>query len=386
MIRRLSPCYDCAMRFALIIVLALASSAVFAALLGCADEMEAISQVSKFRVLGIQADPPELAPGESTQMRALFADPQELGVTVMWFPMEGLITPSSMTSSQMDLVWFPAVTQVTNGIASYGSNIAVPPDYLDDLRKDKCSDDGVEADENWREDPACKRTVTMLVLACAGGEIDPQITSAIGMLQTALAQFLVEDITQQELETIITDTFVVLQETLGSFEEMSDIETLCQGENVETIISTKTFGVSLSDHKNAVPQIDSLSLKIGDTWTVTPPWTEPGEPPVFTCDGENGCRDGAEIQAFLTPDSFQTYTKKEFEAWKTVDERTYISWFTDGGNFDADRSGNNGEADDPFEVTWIPPMEGGVFTLWAVSHDIRGGVDWKRYTISALVP
>ena len=383
MIRRLSPCYDCAMRFALIIVLALTSSAVFAALLGCADDMEAISQVSKFRVLGIQADPPELAPGESTQMRALFADPQELGVTVMWFPMEGLITPSSMASSQPDLAWFPNVTQVTNGIASYGSIMAVPQNYLDDLPKDKCSD---EADENWREDSACKKTVTMVVLACAGGEIDPQITSAISSIQTALEQFDAKEITIQELESIITAALAGMEETLGSFEEMNDIETLCQGEGAETIISTKTFGVSFSDHKNAVPQIDSLSLKIGDTWTVNTPWSEPGEPPVFICDGENGCRDGAEIQAFLTPDSFQTYAKKEFDAWKTVDERTYISWFTDGGNFDADRSGNNGEADDPFEVTWIPPEEGGVFTLWAVSHDIRGGVNWKRYTISALVP
>lgn len=374
------------MRFTLIIVLALASCAVFVTLLGCMEDMEAISQVSKFRVLGIQSDPPELAPGESTQIRALFADPQERGVTVMWFPMEGLITPNSMTNSQLDLVWFPAVTQVTNGIASYGSNIAIPPDYLDDLPKDKCSDDGDEADENWREDPACKRTATMLILACAGGEIDPQITSAIGTIQTALAQFIAKEITSQELESIITAAFVPLEETLGSFEEMSDIEALCQGEDTEAIISTKTFGISFSDHKNAVPQIDSLAIKTGDTWAVNTPWSEPGEPPVFTCDGENGCRDGAEIRAFLTPDSFQTYLRKEFNVWKTVDERTYISWFTDGGNFDADRSGNNGDADDPFEVTWIPPIEGGEFTLWAVFHDIRGGVNWKRYTISALAP
>ncbi len=386
MVRHLSPCYDRAMRFPLIIVLILAPSVVFAVLTGCIEDMEAISQVSKFRVLGIQADPPELAPGESTQIRALFADPQERGVTVMWFPMEGLITPSSMMSSQLDLVWFPAVTEVTNGIASYGSIMAVPPDYLDDLPKNTCSDEGAEADENWQEDSACKRIVTMLILACAGGEIDPQITSAIGSIQTALEQFQAEEITSQELESIITAAFLTMEGTLGSFEAMNDIEALCRGEDAEAIISTKTFGVSFSEHKNAVPRIDSLALKIGDEWTVNTPWTEPGEPPVFTCDGENGCRDGAEIRAYLTPDSFQTYLKKEFDVWKTVDERTYISWFTDGGNFDADRSGNNGETDDPFEVTWIPPREGGVFTLWAVSHDIRGGVDWKRYTISAVVP
>ncbi len=371
------------MRLTLIIVLLLTPCAVFAALTGCIEDMEAISQVSKFRVLGIQADPPEIAPGESTQMRALFADPQELGITVMWFPVEGLITPSSMASSQMDLVWFPAVTEVMNGIASYGSNIAVPSDYLNDLPTDKCSD---EAGENWREDSACKKTVTMFILACAGGEIDPQITSAIGSIQTALQQFLAKEITSAELESIITAAFSTMEGTLGSFEEMNDIEALCQGEGAEAIISTKTFKVSFSDHKNAVPQIDNLSLEIDDAWIVNTPWTEPGEPPVFTCNGENGCRDGAEIHAYLTPDSFQTYLKKEFDVWKTVDERTYISWFTDGGNFDADRSGNNGEVDDPFEVTWIPPRDGGVFTLWAVSHDIRGGVDWKRYTISAVVP
>ncbi len=371
------------MRFALIIVLILASSTVFAALTGCIEDMEAISQVSKFRVLGIQADPPELAPGESTQIRALFADPQEKGVTVMWFPMEGLITPSSMTSSQLDLAWFPAVTEVVNGIAGYGSIMAVPLDYLDDLPKNKCSD---EADENWREDSACKRTITMLVLACAGGEIDPQITSAVGNIQTAWEQFLANEITSQEMESIIAAAYVAMEGTLGSFEEMNDIEALCRGEDAEAIISTKTFRVSFSDHKNAVPQIDSLSMKIGDAWTVNTPLPTPGEPPVFTCDGENGCRDGVGIRVLLTPDSFQTYLKKEFDVWKTEDERTYVSWFTDGGNFDADRSGNNGEADDPFEVTWIPPKEGGVFTLWAVSHDIRGGVDWKRYTISAVVP
>jgi hypothetical protein len=74
-------------------------------------------------------------------------------------------------------------------------------------------------------------------------------------------------------------------------------------------------------------------------------------------------------------------------------------WYVTGGDFSNSRSADacakkdmvfdNPCLDDPdkdptgpFETTWIPEKRG-TFTLYAVAHDIRGGVSWKTYTVKA---
>ncbi|GMV39306.1 MAG: hypothetical protein AMXMBFR64_10220 [Myxococcales bacterium] len=57
-----------------------------AALLGgCLEELPKPSKVDGLRVLGVQAEPPELAPGGTTELRALVADPEGRPVKLEWY-------------------------------------------------------------------------------------------------------------------------------------------------------------------------------------------------------------------------------------------------------------------------------------------------------------
>ena len=112
------------------------------------------------------------------------------------------------------------------------------------------------------------------------------------------------------------------------------------------------------------------------------------------CDPEDGCREPLKVRGTLTAGSFQRYERplaSNLEQTEIVYERTYISWFITGGKFDEERSGNGSTTDEilpdhPFKANWLPPPEGGEFTLWAVAHDVRGGVSWKIYSVTAGVP
>jgi hypothetical protein len=136
--------------------------------------------------------------------------------------------------------------------------------------------------------------------------------------------------------------------------------------------------------QNANPEIESIALA-----------GEPLTPFVggqcFECDPVDGCREPLKLRGLLTPGSFQRYERQlasNLDETEIVYERTYISWFVTGGKLDEERSGNGSTADDvapedPFDANWIPPYEGGDFTLWAVAHDIRGGVSWEIYHFTA---
>lgn len=347
------------------------------ALTGCANDLESISQVTKFRILAVQTDPPEINPGGTTTLRALVADPTGGGRMVVagGIVVPGLLTPSSSGSSMEDLppfIWpleFAAADH--RGVVDMGT-LSVPEYYpgpdgepLDLLVPDNGDpDDGEERDF---------LSMTAIILLCAGDGF-----SAI------------------EMSSAIEDLFGSNFDSIG-LEDPTSLEGLCTTAGAdEGLVAFKTFDVSLNtENPNTNPEIDLLQMKEGSTlsgiflegnanWMDVLPWVDGGNPGTFKCKGTE-CRDVAAIRAFLTQDSFQEYEKVEFEETRTVDERTYISWFTAGGEFDVDRSGNNGTPADPYRVDWLPPREGGQHLFWAVAHDIRGGVSWERYMLDAVV-
>ena len=74
---------------------------------GCLEEMEAISQVTKFRVLGVQAEPPEIRPGQGTELRVLYADPKGEGrdVSILWLTCVGVFSPTADISEGCEPIW-----------------------------------------------------------------------------------------------------------------------------------------------------------------------------------------------------------------------------------------------------------------------------------------
>jgi len=340
------------------------------ATVACGTELEDISQVTKFRVLGVQTDPPEVNPGGTVAIRVLTADPAGDGRMVVAGGMvvAGALTPSSSGTDYQgspQLFWplgFTAAIE-SSGIVDLGDlgvpEVAMGPD----------GDLAPLLEEG--DDPL---TMTAIVLMCAG-----------------------DGFSGTEMNHAIADLFGPDPST-ARLDDPTALEGLCVTAGAdEGLVAFKTFDITLNtDDPNTNPEIDSLEIKEGfsvanavlegnKTWVEVLQWAEDGDPGTFQCGGDE-CRDIAKLRAYLTKESFQRYEKVEFGETKTVDERLYVSWFIDGGEFDVDRSGNDGTHGDPFEVQWLPPREGGRYHLWVVAHDIRGGVSWQRFMLDAVIP
>jgi hypothetical protein len=314
----------------------------------CQEDLENISQVTKFRVLAVQTDPPELNPGEATALNVLTADPAGNGRKVVGagFAVPGLITPSATeVSEEIPLFWTLAPNEATAGVISFGS-LGVPEEAGSYIPPDDGEIDG-------------QLKVTAVILLCAGDGLD---------------------------ELALLDAFLQLAEGGdGGFGESLDLSDLCvQAGADEGLTAFKTFTITNrateDPYRNDNPEIDYLLFDETEL-----PTTVEGGLGVFQCTSSDGCRNGVALEGWLTAESYQQYLKLEFEQLEIVDERTYISWFTDGGKFDKDRSGSN-EPLGPYEAEWRPPREGGAFAVWAVAHDIRGGVSWKIYSVEAIPP
>ncbi len=308
------------------------------ALLGCNDELEYVSQISKFRVMGVQAEPPEIRPGEGTTLKVLLADPNGEGreINVMWVAFGGTLSPTGDMGEDGELE--PIGFQLQRSIQDGGDTFEiaqVSEDILDSLPENETD-----------------LRVTVFGLACAGGTLpqDPEVVfESFGKLFS------------------------------GEFDDQDDI---CEGGDADGLVFTKSFTVSSSDNPNTNPLIHSLSF---DGATISE--NDLGS---YECTGSDGCRDPVDLVAYLTADSFQTYEKRSFGEIEEREEEVYISWFVTGGSIDRDHSGvadlpEDAEKWGPFEAGWEPPRLGGAYSLWVVAHDLRGGASWKQYQIEAAL-
>jgi hypothetical protein len=296
---------------------------------GCFGEMDPISYISKFRVMGVQAEPPEVKPGEGTVLSVLFHDPADREVTVVWLTCLGLFSPGSSTPSEIlgacDPVAPPAITEGSDGEATF--EIPSTPTDLD-LNLDAGVDDQPES-----------VSFTVVVFMCAGGFPDGGLPSIIPDVDDGMWDM--------------------------------DLDTLCAGGDY--LVATKAVVISKSNNPNKNPEIDSVLLN-GEP-------ISPDQP--YLCGADGACTSNIKVKAFLTEDSFQEY---EDQFGEIQEESPYISWFVNSGRVSEDRS----RASDPvdpdskghgyFETTWKPKDSSGT-KLWLVAHDVRGGAVWQRYQI-----
>lgn len=315
----------------------LLATAVFAA---CQEPMESVSTISKFRVLAVQADPPEIRPGEGVTHRVLYADPAGDGrdISFIWLTCLGLYDPSSdFSTAGCDLLGFQFAT-ASEGGDTYEIS-AVPENSLDGLSEDEVY-----------------QTATTAVLMCAGGET-PDVTTLTDIALTD------GDISVSD----IMDALCVGGEGLTAF------KTFRISVQDESNVNTNPTIEKVSFNGNIIAPTDSSDSQTHDTESATN---------LFVCETTAACHDGAGISATLTEDSFEFYEEERLDQPESVDEAPYISWFVDGGGLDADRS-RASETYGSFGVTWTPPSRGGKFILYVVAHDLRGGTSWKQYTLEA---
>jgi hypothetical protein len=283
-------------------------------------------------------------------LRALVADPDpdpaavktgppHRRLTAVGMAVSGLLTPSSADIEDPDLVWPPFAASAGADGVIHLAVLGVPPDAAELLTE---------------EEPVL--TATAVLLICAGGDEG---------LQNALLQALLA---------------AGQDSGLGDPGDLVEVCTTAGAD--EGVVAFKTFDISARPpgdaDRNENPEVSGVVFDEED-------FLEDGAGP-FQCTGSDGCREGVPLEAYLAKTSFQTYEKVVFDEVEIADERLYVSWFTTGGGFTADRSGNDGTPEDPFENEWLPPRDGGRFHLWVVAHDIRGGVSWVQHEIEAVAP
>jgi hypothetical protein len=299
---------------------------------GCFGEMDPVSYISRFRVMGVEAEPPEVKPGEGTVLRVLFHDPANRNVTVVWLTCLGLFSPGSSATSEIlgacVPVAPPAITEGSDGEATF--EIPSTPTDL-----------GLNLDAGIGEQPESV-SFTVFVFMCAGEFQDgglPPMTPGLGD---------------------------------GMWD--MDLQAICQGG--DTLTATKVVFISNSNNPNKNPEIKDVLLD--------------GEP-IFPdrphlCGDDGACTSSIKIEASLTEASFQQY---EDQFGDIQEESPYISWFVNSGRVSDDRSRASEPADPDddghgyFETTWKPRDSSGT-KLWLVVHDVRGGSTWQSFQVGIV--
>jgi hypothetical protein len=314
----------------------------------------------------VQTDPPEVAPGGSLRIRMLTADPQGAGRRVVGggIVVPGLITPTgSPDVDNVPPIYFELPFTDANhlGVVSFPGQLGIPEYTMDGQAEVPVAPPG---------EPL---TMTAILVLCAGNGFDEALAYA------SLAG-LMDDPGEGAGAELSFDSIC---EAAGADEGISAFKTF---DVVTCDPATSALSCDAEYEPNGNPELSSLTLA-GE------PVTSELAGLCTECDDDDGCREPLKLTAYLGAGSFQRYERalaSNLNETEIVYERTYISWFGTGGSFDEDRSGNAStvdepRADDPFEAHWTPPPEGGDFTLWAVVHDVRGGISWQIFSVSAIL-
>lgn len=322
-----------------------ACSLLVVTLLACNAEQEAISQVTKPRVLAIQAEPPEIVAGEASTVRLLLADetgPIEAGAEVAWIVLTGdfMAVPDPSVPG----------SDITRAVADLrpGLEVALGGDTLTVTARDDARE-GLESSEDGK--------LTVFALVCARGALPGTTEALLGR---------------------ILDLFSG---------DLDDYNGICDGDGTG-IVALKQITVSRPDKPvadiNHNPTIHSLLV---NNQEIAPDLGDQVQAE-YLCEGADGCREEVDVVLTLTAQSYETFASASVD--QRIDEVVYVSWFITGGKMSVDRSGVAGPpaADDPtwgpFDASWFPPRIGGEIDLWAVAHDVRGGVSWWKARIQAM--
>lgn len=363
----------------------------------CQEDMESRSYISKFRILGVQTSPPEAVAGDSVEVRGIFAPVEGQAATVafvtvdtQWIAQLGSVLPDNVAEmTDAELQDLAGALLIMQGMTdSDAAEVLVPEFKVVVAPVDETTGLAVLPAENLVISPALIAIMRLLgqtealplyLLACSNGTINE--ASLLNMVEN------------------LTDS-----------QEIGALGTACQGSDATSLAAYKAVNIHIPDGTtadtealNSNPRIQSFRIEK----TVHAPNTLPGVTGRVLCEGEDGCRDPFQFQVSVYKDDFQFF--QGYERRENEMEKMFVSWFSNGGEFgnsrirsddaqiasDAMKSGDSTALDEIladserkhwFTVDWLPPVEGGIFDLWVVVNDLRGGVGYARYHISADAP
>lgn len=302
---------------------------------GCAEDFESFNVVSKLRVLAIQAEPPELLPGESTELSALVYEPDGDDISYSWS-------------------WCPLATG-----ASTGYECAVSEDDIEQLAESVFPGAG---DLFPGFDLGHEPTATM------AHSIDPMILQGFcdAILSSGAPSFVTLPDCEEEL--VVT---VRLEVSGGG----------------EMVTAVKEVALKMSDEAvvNSNPVIgDAEATGGGSSGAVEMPQGEATELYGDTT---------YDLFVAVPQESSEPYVPAptdEVPDPEETSEAMFMSWFVTGGSTDFKRTtflpGEIG-LDELGSNSWKTPKadeSAGAATLFLVLQDERGGVAWTERQIDVV--
>jgi len=298
-----------------------------------------LSLIEQPKVLAVQSEPPEAAPGEDVTLTALVATPDVNGVAPMltW----GLCTARKPLTElgPVNPVCIEPANQAPRSILSLGSGVAVEAT----LPMDACSLFGPSLPEPMNGEPA-------------GRPVDPDPTG--GYYQPVGVTLLAGAVTTLGAVRIFCPPSGLDQEQAGDFNAS-------YRRNQNPLINA----VGLLDdagHPTPIPEApDTLQVARGKPIQLRASWA--------SCTDGAACG-GAESYALFDADSRQLETKRE---------SVRVSWYATAGHFENAVTGRDeNELATDTDNTWTAPTGSGDVQLWLVIRDSRGGQTFRSFVLS----
>lgn len=313
-------------------------AALFA--IGCAPELDDRSfLVQEPRILAIQADPPEAAPGTEVAHRLLWAGP------------DGAEPP--------ELRW--AYCSLRKPLAELGpvhpGCLRDEPDALEPLGTGFSVVGAIPRQACRRFGPDLPEPVAG---APAGRPVDPDATG--GYYQPVVVHAWNGDGASWSLG-LSRIRCGIAGATPSQLAEMARRYVSNQNPAFEELEMRR--GDAWEPLHPHDPPSNANAVKVGETVVIRASWVRCEEAP---------CR-GAEPYVVFDPQSRSIQERRE---------TLRVSWFSTDGFFDHDRTGAAADAGDWAENTWTAPDTPGVSRIWLVLRDERGGVGWEEVLIRVL--
>jgi hypothetical protein len=324
------------------VLVAIASSALSA--VGCVPNFDDdLSTIQQAKVLAVQAEPAEAAPGEAVQLDALVATPNDNGATpkLAW----GLcIARKPLTElGPVNTVCIQAPGGAPDSIIALGSGSSVEAT----LPMDACRLFGPSLPEPMNGQPA-------------GRPVDPDPTG--GFYQPVTVTLLSDAVT-----------------TLGA------VRLFCPPSGLD---QEQAAAFNMSYHRNQNPSLDSIATlddigkatpipgdgEVPSTLSVSPGQVVHFETVWAVCANSAACT-GAESYVVFNADTRQLDTKHE---------SMRVSWYAAAGTFADPVTGRDEDefANNTTDNTWTAPAESGDTRLWLVLRDSRGGQSFRSFVVS----
>ena len=277
--------------------------------------------VDTLRVLGVQAEPPELAPLERAALEVLAYDPAEAPLGYLWLTCDPLLDPDPEAPAYTPCQSAAAVSDPSEVGGLFSAGAARP-----------LSLDLASPQAQWR--PPLDEQGAPVDLFAPLAPADPRRQRGVAVTVMVLVAPL------EALQALIADP---------SGADLSQ---------VEAVVAVKRLVLSESTAPNQNPQLAGLS--VGGVSA------EPTLPLPLIAGAQ------VELVATLSPGSAEQYLHTEPDGGESLrEERPVLSWFTTTGRLGSQRT----KAGDPnlFEA---PPLGTPPPRLWVVARDGRGGTQW----------